>query len=76
MRNYFQVDRYIHLMEESEDITKCEKVPVKNYFCVNLTEVQPNRILRNILRLEDSVLDNVGLDMDRIAILAKAFSDK
>lgn len=48
----------------------------KNYFCVNLSLGQPSRILRSILRLEDSVLDNAGLDMDRIAVLANAFSDK
>lgn len=50
--------------------------PKKNYFCVNLSEVQPSRILRNILRMDDTALDNAGLDMDRIAILANAFSDK
>lgn len=48
----------------------------KNYFCVNLTEEQPSRILRNILRLDDEVLDLAGMDMDRIATLSKAFSDK
>lgn len=48
----------------------------KNYFCVNLTEEQPSRILRNILRMDDEVLDVAGLDMDRIATLARAFSDK
>lgn len=62
--------------QEIDVVMGSENVPFKNYFCVNLTEVQPNRILRNILRLEDSVLDNAGLDMDRIATLAKAFSDK
>ncbi len=48
----------------------------KNYFCVNLTNEQPSRILRSILRLDDTVLDNAGIDMDRIAVLANAFSDR
>ena len=48
----------------------------KNYFCVNLTEEQPSRILRTILRMDDEVLDVAGLDMDRISTLARAFSDK
>lgn len=48
----------------------------KNYFCVNLTDVQPSRILRNIMRMDDMLLDSAGLDMERIAILAKAYSDK
>lgn len=48
----------------------------KNYFCVNLTDVQPSRILRNIMRMDDMLLDSAGLDMERIGILAKAYSDK
>ena len=48
----------------------------KNYFCVNLTDVQPSRILRNIMRMDDVLLDSAGLDMERIGILAKAYSDK
>lgn len=50
--------------------------PQKNYFCVNLSDVQPSRILRNIMRMDDSLLDSAGLDMERIGILAKAYSDK
>ncbi|MBQ8233015.1 MAG: FHA domain-containing protein [Lachnospiraceae bacterium] len=48
----------------------------KNYFCINLTDEQPKGILKSIMRMEDSVLDNAGLDMDRIGTLARAFSDK
>lgn len=50
--------------------------PGKNYFCVNLSEVLPSHILRNIMRMDDSVLDNAGLDMERIGLLANTFSDK
>lgn len=48
----------------------------KNYFCVNLTEGQPSAILKSTLRMDDAVLEQAGLDMDRIAVLARAFSDK
>ncbi len=48
----------------------------KNYFCVNLSEEQPKGILKTIMRMDDQVLDNAGLDMDRIGTLARAFSDK
>ena len=49
---------------------------LKNYFCVNLSDMLPSRILRNIMRMDDSVLDLAGLDMERISVLANAFSDK
>ena len=48
----------------------------KNYFCVNLSQEQPKGILKTIMRMDDQVLDNAGLDMDRIGTLARAFSDK
>lgn len=48
----------------------------KNYFCVNLSDLSPSRILRSIMRMDDAVLDLAGLDMDRISVLANAFSDK
>lgn len=50
--------------------------PLKNYFCVNLANKAPSHILRNIMRMDDEVLDRAGLDMERIAVLAGAFSDK
>ena len=53
-----------------------EKQPRKNYFCVNLSEEQPSRILRSILRMEDEVIDLAGLDMDRISVLSRAFRDQ
>lgn len=48
----------------------------KNYFCVNLTDCQPKDILRNIMRMNDDVLEHAELDMDRIGVLANAFSDR
>jgi len=48
----------------------------KNYFCVNLTDKQPSGILRNIMLMDSSILESCGLDMDRIAVLASAFSDR
>lgn len=48
----------------------------KNYFCVNLTNGQPKDILKTIMRMDDEVLEKAGLDMDRIGVLAKAFSDR
>lgn len=48
----------------------------KNYFCINLSDSKPSHILRNILRMDDEILDHAGLDMGRIAVLANAFSDK
>jgi len=48
----------------------------KNYFCINLSDGQPKDILKNIMRMDDEVLENAGLDMERIMVLAKAFNDK
>lgn len=48
----------------------------KNYFCVNLSSVQPSHILRNIMRMDDTTLDLAGLTMERIAVLANAFDDR
>ena len=48
----------------------------KNYFCVNLSDKQPKGILKNIMLMDEEVLDKCGLDMDRIGTLARAFSDK
>lgn len=62
--------------EEISLVCGMEHQSRKNYFCVNLSEGQPKDILRNIMRMEDDVLEHAGLDMDRIGVLAKAFSDK
>lgn len=48
----------------------------KNYFCVNLFDGQPKDILKFIMRMDDTLVDNAGLDMERIGILARAFGDK
>lgn len=62
--------------EEISLVCGTEQQARKNYFCVNLSEGQPKDILKNIMRMDDEVLENAGLDMDRIMVLAKAFSDK
>ena len=43
----------------------------KNYFCVNLSDKQPNGIMKSAM-----LMDAEGFDMDRIGVLARAFSDK
>ena len=45
----------------------------KNFFCVNLTPYQPSGILRSAML---SVRETAVPDMDHIAVLANAFSDK
>lgn len=62
--------------EEIDLVRGNEEQSRKNYFCVNLTNALPSRILRNIMRMDDDVLDKAGLDMGRISVLANAFSDK
>lgn len=62
--------------EEISLVCDTEQQVKKNYFCVNLTEGQPKDILKNIMRMDDEVLEYAGLDMDRIGVLARAFSDK
>lgn len=62
--------------EEISLVCGTEQQSRKNYFCVNLSDGQPKDILRNIMRMDDDVLEHAGLDMDRIGVLAKAFSDK
>lgn len=48
----------------------------KPYFSVNLTDMKPGRIIRAVMRKPDDVLDEAGLDTERIADLAGAFSDR
>ncbi len=48
----------------------------KNYFCVNLSGMQPSKILKQIIRsYDDEELERFGLD-DRMTGLLTAFSDK
>lgn len=47
----------------------------KNYFCVNLTQMQPKGILRSIMSIDDEAFEQSGLDMERIRILSGAFRD-
>ena len=62
--------------QEIDLVIRDNKEASKNYFCVNLTDKQPSHILRSILRMDDEMLDKAGIDMDGIATLSKAFSDK
>ncbi len=48
----------------------------KSYFCVNLTQQRPSRILMSLGALSDEELERYGLDTERIALLARTFSDR
>ena len=48
----------------------------KSYFCVNLTQHRPSRILMSLGALSDEELERYGLDTERIALLARTFSDR
>ncbi len=48
----------------------------KSYFCVNLTQQKPSRILMSLGALSDEELERYGLDTERIALLARTFSDR
>ena len=48
----------------------------KPYFSVNLTDMSPGHIIRAVMRKDDAVLDEAGLDTERIADLVGAFSDR
>lgn len=56
----------------------CDKaVPTKKpYFSVNLTDMTPSRIIRAVMRKDDAVLDEAGLDTERLNELTRAFSDR
>lgn len=58
--------------KEIDIVTGCEG---KNYFCVNLSDLSPGRILRSIMRMDDEVLDRAGFHMERVSVLSNAFSD-
>lgn len=47
----------------------------KDYFSVNLSQKLPKNILRSVMRADDAVLDEAGLDMERINALTMAFGD-
>lgn len=48
----------------------------KSYFCVNLTQQRPSRILMSLGALSDEELERYGLDTERIALLVRTFSDR
>lgn len=48
----------------------------KPYFSVNLADGNPSHIVRSVMRMDDTVLDQAGLNMERLAALASSFSDK
>lgn len=50
-------------------------IPQKDYFSVNLTSMDPTRIIRAVMRMDDEVLDKAGLDTSRIVNLGNAFGD-
>lgn len=56
----------------------CDKdAPTKKpYFSVNLTDMSPFQIIRSVMRKDDAVLNEAGLDTERLNDLTRAFSDR